>query len=71
MKQINLTLMLLCAAFLSTFSLNAQQVCNGGEVTAFGGAQTVYTCPSDGKPDVVGPCLNSALYLFKIHCIII
>lgn len=53
MKQINLTLMLLCAAFLSTFSLNAQQVCNGGEVTAFGGAQTVYTCPSDGKPDVV------------------
>ncbi|NJN34734.1 MAG: hypothetical protein HC817_11260 [Saprospiraceae bacterium] len=31
----------------------AQQVCNGGEVTAFGGAHTVYTCPGDGRPDIV------------------
>jgi hypothetical protein len=31
----------------------AQNPCIGGEVTAFGGATRVYTCPGDGKPDVV------------------
>ena len=33
--------------------LQAQNACIGGEVTAFGGAHRVYTCPGDGQPDVV------------------
>jgi Secretion system C-terminal sorting domain len=49
MKQTFLFFLLL----LVTSTANAQQVCNGGDVTAFGGAHTVYTCPGDGKPDVV------------------
>lgn len=55
MKQYYVSKLLLLVVFFSTLSLTllAQDTCKGGEVSLFGGGQMVYTCPGDGKADLV------------------